>query len=86
MAKTLRELGLLMVAAQGGERQAYETHDYVRPITAIRSLGNVPIKAWRPDAASARILISAIDLVRVWPMAAASPRFVEPSLEGRPDE
>jgi hypothetical protein len=38
------------------------------------------------DTASARVLISAIDLVRVWPMAAGSPRFVEPSLAGRPDE
>lgn len=38
------------------------------------------------DTASARVLISAIDLVRVWPMAGGSPRFVEPSLAGRPDE
>jgi hypothetical protein len=72
----------LMVAAQGGESQAYETYDYVRPITVIRSLGDVPIKAWRPEAANARVLISAIDLVRVWPMAAASLALLNPASQG----
>jgi hypothetical protein len=38
------------------------------------------------DRGSARVLISAIDLVRVWPIAAGSPRFVEPSLAGRPEQ
>jgi hypothetical protein len=37
-------------------------------------------------ATSARIVVSAMDVVRVWPMTAGSPRFVEPSLAGRPDE
>jgi membrane-associated phospholipid phosphatase len=39
-----------------------------------------------PDAASAHVLVSAIDLVRVWPVVAGSPRFVEPSLAGRLSE
>jgi hypothetical protein len=38
------------------------------------------------DTGSAHVLVSAIDLVRVWPIAAGSPRFIEPSLAGRPAE
>jgi hypothetical protein len=40
----------------------------------------------RADSGSARVVVSAIDLVRVWPIVAGSPRFVEPSLAGRPEE
>ena len=39
-----------------------------------------------PDPASTHILVSAIDLVRVWLVVAGSPRFVEPSLAGRASE
>jgi hypothetical protein len=39
-----------------------------------------------PDAASAHIVVSAIELVRVWPIVPGSPRFVEPSLAGRPSD
>jgi hypothetical protein len=39
-----------------------------------------------PDVASAHILVSAMDIVRVWPVVSGSPRFVEPSLAGRPQQ
>jgi membrane-associated phospholipid phosphatase len=35
------------------------------------------------DTGSARVLVSAIDASRVWPMIAGSPRYYEPSLVGR---
>ena len=38
------------------------------------------------DSGSARLRVDAIDLVRVWPTVAGSPRFVEPSLAGRAEE
>jgi hypothetical protein len=38
------------------------------------------------DSGSAHVVVSAIDLVRVWPIVAGSPRFVEPNLAGRPEE
>lgn len=38
------------------------------------------------DSASARLRLDAIDLVRVWPTVAGSPRFIEPSLAGRAEE
>lgn len=38
------------------------------------------------DAGRAQVLVSAIDLVRVWPVVAGSPRFVEPALAGRSNE
>jgi PAP2 superfamily len=38
------------------------------------------------SGADAHVLVSAIDLVRVWPVVAGSPRFVEPDLAGRPEE
>jgi hypothetical protein len=37
------------------------------------------------DTEAAHVLVSAIDLVRIWPTAPGSPRFVEPSLAGRPE-
>jgi hypothetical protein len=46
----------------------------------------VSVTAGAADSASARVVVSAIDLVRVWPIAAGSPRYVEPSLAGRPEQ
>jgi hypothetical protein len=37
------------------------------------------------DTGRARLLVSAIDAGRVWPMVAGSPRYYEPSLVGRSD-
>jgi hypothetical protein len=38
------------------------------------------------DTGSVRLRVGAIDLVRVWPIVAGSPRFVEPSLAGRVEQ
>jgi hypothetical protein len=54
------------------------TSDGVRPFAVSVEAG--------PNTTSAGILISAVDIARIWPIAVGSPRFVEPSLAGRPDE
>jgi hypothetical protein len=54
------------------------TSDGVRPFAVSVEAG--------PNVASARVLISAVDLVRVWPIEAGSPRFIEPSLVGHPQQ
>jgi hypothetical protein len=54
------------------------TSDGVRPFA-------VSVKAG-PNTTSAGVLISAINIARVWPITAGSPRFVEPSLAGQPEE
>ena len=40
----------------------------------------------RADDGGARLLVSAIKATRVWPMAAGSPRYYEPSSVGHPDQ
>jgi hypothetical protein len=39
----------------------------------------------RTDDGGARVLVSAINATRLWPMVAGSPRYYEPSSVGRPD-
>jgi hypothetical protein len=38
----------------------------------------------RADRGHSRLEVSAVDVVRVWPIVAGSPRFVEPRLAGQP--
>jgi hypothetical protein len=54
------------------------TSDGVQPFA-------VSVKAG-PNTTSAGVLISAIHIARVWPITPGSPRFVEPSLAGQPEE
>jgi hypothetical protein len=53
------------------------TSDGTRPFT-------VRIEA-RSDRGRARLLVPAIDISRVWPIVAGSPRYYEPTLVGLPD-
>ncbi len=43
---------------------------------------NVSVQAGA-ESGPARVLVTAMDLVRIWPIIAGSPRFVEPSLAGQ---
>ena len=42
--------------------------------------------AARSGDGGARVVISAIDLTRIWPVVAGSPRYYEPSLVGLPGQ